>query len=179
MRFAPLSVAVVLCASACVGPITEYNDEAANDDPSGDGDGDPSDESGTNGDGDGEPTGDGNGDGDGDGEPTGEGDGDGDCTADCACEAVVCDPGFGCVEGRCELLDYPWGKCGWNADEEWYECGYQGESPDPQFPIDCGDQILVSGAKCPDGFTVEGCCRYGGDAWWCQGGFVMRKPCGA
>jgi hypothetical protein len=192
MRMTRVQVfAVVLVTSACVGPITEYSDEAS-DDPvgDGDGDGDPSEETGEatgdgdgdSGDGDGD-SGDGDGDGDsgdGDGDPSG--DGDGDCppgSPGCSCEITKCDPGYECVAELCELSDYPWGKCGWDPDNEWYSCGFQGESPDPGFPIDCGNLPLVSGAPCPDEFTVEGCCAVGGDAWWCEGGLVARDPCGS
>ncbi|MFO7567839.1 MAG: hypothetical protein R6X02_34685 [Enhygromyxa sp.] len=193
MRSAPALLATVLAASACVGSIVEYSDETASEDPSGDGDstgeaeaeagegdGDPTGDG--DGDGDGDPTGDGDGDSSGDGDGESSGDGDGDCPAGspgCPCEASKCDPGHECVGGLCQLSDYPWGKCGWDPGEQWYACGFMGESPDPRFPIDCGDLVLVSGAACPSGFTVKGCCAYGGDAWWCEGGFVMRDPCGS
>jgi hypothetical protein len=188
MRLAPnLGFVIVLATSACIGSIKEYSDEAS-DEPMGDGDGDPTTETGEatgdgdgepTGDGDGDPTGDGDGDGDGDGEPTG--DGDGDCPAGspgCPCKEGMCDPGYECVQGSCELSDNPYGKCGWDPMNEWYACGFEGESPDPDFPIDCGNLPLVDGAPCPNGFTVEGCCRIGGDAWWCQDGLVERDVCG-
>ena len=178
-------LALTLVVSACVGPIKEYSDDAS-DDPAGDGDGDPTTETdeatgdgdGDSGDGDGDP-GDGDGEsGDGDGDP---GDGDGDCplgSPGCPCDATTCDPGYECMGGLCQLSSYPWGECGWDSRNEWYECGFEGESTDPNFPIDCGDLPVVSGAPCPDGFGVEGCCKVGGDLFWCKEGFVERKVCG-
>jgi hypothetical protein len=79
----------------------------------------------------------------------------------------------------CEPSEYPWGKCCWDSRNKWYDCGFEGESPDANYPIDCGNLPLVSGAPCPTGFGIEGCCAVGGDSWWCEEGFVERKVCGA
>ncbi len=173
-----IGILALAITAACVASVTEYSSEAADAEAEAEGEGDPSEtetgDDGAPGDGDGEP-----GDGDGDGDPgDGDGDpGDGDGDGEPGCKPGACEPGYECVEEVCTLSDYPWGKCGWNP-EGYYACSHQGESPDPKFPIDCGELPLIPDAPCPEGLTFEGCCSYGGDNWWCDDGFVQRDVCG-
>jgi hypothetical protein len=98
----------------------------------------------------------------------------------CPCDGGLCKGDYLCMDGVCESEAYPWGKCGWDPDNEWYWCGFMGEDPSGTFPIDCGDLPLVDGSPCPRGLTFEGCCDTFGNTWYCNGETdkTVRKPCG-
>ena len=126
-----------LVCGLLVGDVGGDGDGDGDGDPTttGDGDGDPT----TTGDGDGDPTT--TGDGDGDGDPTTTGDGDGDPTGD------------------------PIGQCGWDPNNLYYECGFDGSDPEGTFPYACPPG-LIEGDVCGE-VTGEGCCDAAGDNWYC------------
>lgn len=99
-------------------------------------------------------------------------------TVDCPCVDGMCEgEGLICVDDTC-LMGEPYGQCGWDPRESYYDCGFTGADPSNQFPIDCGDLPLVPGSPCPPELTFEGCCTVGGDSYWCQEEKVERKVCG-
>ena len=132
----------------------ETTGETDTDPSGGDGDGDATDSAG---DGDGDATdtdpatdtdsGDGDGDASGDGDGDASGDGDGDATDTDTAPAP--------------------NQCGWDPDNGYYECGFEGEDPGGENPIGCPEG-LVDGDLCEvTGLTGQGCCDAEGNNWYC------------
>lgn len=182
MARSPLAFVLLspLLVAACIGPIEEAvsTDEVGDDDP-GEGDssdsseGSTSDDSTTDDSSEGSTT---------DGETTdGETDETGETgcdlgALDCPCKRGACEEGLACVDGVC--VSSPKNACGWDQASGYYECGFEGEDPEGNFPLDCGNLPLVNGAPCPTGFTVQGCCDADGNLWWCNvDDKVEYEPC--
>ena len=171
------SLALLLSTAGCGGIVIESSSRGS-DQGEGESAADTGEESGdTAGDGDGDTSG------EGDGDSSGDGDGDdGSCppgTLGCACDNDECEAGLECLEGICETDPTPYGNCGWSAEDGWYSCEGMGESPDPDYPIDCGNIGLTDDAVCPEELSVIGCCDKFANLWYCdEEGFAQRKPCG-
>jgi|GEM_PF-6425372 len=73
--------------------------------------------------------------------------------------------------------DPPVSNCGWDPNNFYYDCGFEGEGP-PEAPIECPDG-LVEGMLCADtGLDGVGCCD-GGNLWYCTGDLtVFSTACG-
>lgn len=60
------------------------------------------------------------------------------------------------------------GMCGWDPHNNYYQCGFDGESPTSTFPRMCPEG-LVEGAACGQ-IGGEGCCDAENDVWFCGDG---------
>ena len=72
--------------------------------------------------------------------------------------------------------------CGWDARTMAYACGFSGEAPSGNVPINCPEGGLFEGnLGCdlilPDAYA--GCCDANGDLWWCdEDNRFVREVCG-
>jgi hypothetical protein len=70
--------------------------------------------------------------------------------------------------------------CGWDPNNDWYFCGWEGEDPSMINPISCSEFEfpMVPGSACNGKLNVIGCCDEMGDAWYCINGFIEYEVCG-
>jgi hypothetical protein len=100
----------------------------------------------------------------------------------CACAPELpCGEGLECIHDVCSLIEEtgdeaPPSTCGWNPATSWYDCGFEGQDPDGDFPRACPIGIEPDTA-CPASLPFEGCCDAEGDVWYCDEGVVVTTHC--
>jgi len=81
-----------------------------------------------------------------------------------------------------------YGQCGWSDQNSYYDCAYNGATPDAvdpsnTYPIDCPDGLMENGPCDEMNGPVGnvGCCDPGGTLYYCtgEGNVIVKEECGA
>jgi hypothetical protein len=100
----------------------------------------------------------------------------------CSCsDDLPCADGLECTHSVCSLIEEtgdeaPPSACGWNPATSWYDCGFEGEDPDGDFPRACPTGIEPD-TTCPASLPFEGCCDAEGNVWYCSEAAVVMTQC--
>ncbi|MDC0721213.1 hypothetical protein [Nannocystis bainbridge] len=75
------------------------------------------------------------------------------------------------------------GQCGWDPNNGYYGCGFQGVDPDGDHPLTCPETLPATGAPCDGDSPISniGCCLPDGTNYYCSsesGGMIVVEACG-
>jgi hypothetical protein len=70
------------------------------------------------------------------------------------------------------------GACGWDAASMFYSCGFEGEDPDGNFPLECPVEPVAGDPCTKDGeINGIGCCYMGANAYCLEDGTIAIETC--